>query len=271
MHDCRRVAARPSRPARSGWRWISRLARWGLLCLAAGPVLGQPAAPEKPFIMTMDGDPTVYGPRWGTLIYREAFRRLGIPLQIEFYTLARRAALVDEGGADGESARVYNYGHNRPHLVRVEESLIDLSFSLYTANPSLRLERLEDLRTTPYLVEYRRGILICENTLKQVVPSVRISDVPTQAQGLKKLIAGRTDLYCDLDLYVRQELQSPEFKAAKVRQVVSIGQAVPTYPFLNRKHADLAPRLAAVLKQMKAEGLIETYRLQVDRDLGWQQ
>jgi polar amino acid transport system substrate-binding protein len=44
---------------------------------------------------------------------------------------------------------------------------------------------------------------------------------------------------------------------------------VPTYPYLHRKHADLAPRLAAVLKQMKSEGLIKAYRLQVERDLGW--
>jgi hypothetical protein len=69
---------------------------------------------------------------------------------------------------------------------------------------------------------------------------------------------------------VLQELQQPEFKGANVRKVVSIGKTVPTYPYVNKKHAELAPRLAAVLKQMKAEGLIEVYRKQVERDLGWQ-
>lgn len=248
-----------------------------LLCVACwalqlSPAFGQTSqAPSQPFIMAADGEATTYGSRWVLKIFTEAFKRLGVPFQLEQYTLARRAILVDSGRIDGETSRIYSYGDTRPNLIRVEESLIDLSFALYTANPKLRLARLEDLRTTQHLVEFRRGILICENTLKQYVDAERLSDVVTQEQGLKKLVSGRTDLYCDIDVYVLQELQSPDLKdsAKNVRKVISIGKAVPTYPFLNKKHAELAPRLAAVLKQMKAEGLIEAYRLQVERDLGW--
>lgn len=272
MQDRRNTSSRRPSTKRADWRWIFRLALLLSCGLPATPVHSQAStAPGKPFIWVADGEPTSYAVRWASMIYREAFRRLGIPLQFEHYTLARRTALVEEGVADGEVSRVYGYGNNRPNLVRVEESLIDLTFSLYTANPSLRLERLEDLRASNYLVEYRRGIMICETTLKPAVPAERVSDVSTQEQGLKKLVAGRTDLYCDLDLYVRQELQSPKFKGVNtVRKVIGVGNAVPTYPYLNKKHAELAPRLAAVLKQMKAEGLIEAYRLQVERDLGWQ-
>lgn len=266
------ISSRQPGTKESYWRRISRLLLLASIGVAAAPALSQePAAPVKPFVWAVDGEPTTYGSRWVTLIYREAFRRLGIPMEIEHYTLARRAALVEEGIADGETSRVYGYGDGRPNLIRVEESLIDLSFALYTAKPDLRVERFEDLRDTRYLVEYRRGILICEKTVKKWVPAERISDVPTQQQGLKKLVAGRTDLYCDIDVYVRQELQTPEFKGVTgVRKAIGIGEAVPTYPFINKKHAALAPRLAAVLKQMKAEGLIETYRRQVERDLGWQ-
>lgn len=245
----------------------------GLMAVGVPEAAFAQAAPApavvKPIVLAADGEPTTYGSRWVRLIYDEAFKRLGIPFQLEHFTLARRAALVQEDRIDGETSRILTYGDTRPHLVRVEESLIDLGFSLYTANPALRLERLEDLRSAPYLVEYRRGILICENTLRKVVPAERLSDVPVQQQGLKKLIAGRTDLYCDIDVYVLQELQSSEFEGASVRKVISIGAAVPTYPYLHKKHAALAPRLAEVLKQMKAEGLIEAYRRQVERDLGW--
>ena len=250
--------------------WAFHLALACCVLLAAVPALSQTStAPVKPFIWASDGGSTTYGSRWVALIYTEAFRRLKIPVRLEYYTLARRTALVKAGIVDGEASRIYSYGNNRPDLVRVEESVIDFGFSLYTANPSVRLQKIEDLRATDYFVEYRRGILICDNTLKQAVPANRISDVPTQQQGLKKLVAGRTDLYCDIDVYILQELQSPEFKGANVRKVISIGNAVPTFPYLNKKHADLAPRLAAVLKQMKAEGLIEAYRQQVERDLGW--
>lgn len=253
-------------------QWLAPLFLLACLLLAASPARSQAsAAAQKPFVWAVDGEPSTYASHWVTLIYTEAFKRLGMPMQMAHYTLARRAALVDEGVADGETSRVYSYGNNKPNLIRVEESLIDLGFSLYTANPSVRLNRLEDLRATNYLVEYRRGILICENAMKEVAPAERISDVPTHQQGLKKLIAGRTDLYCDIDVNVLQELQTPEFKDAanNVRKVISVGKAVPTYPFINKKHAALAPRLAAVLKQMKAEGLIEAYRLQAERDLGW--
>lgn len=261
---------RSHRPAMS---WMRRVGFALALLLPALPALSQTAGEAaRPFIMTIDGEPTTYGSLWTTLIYKEIFKRLGMPLQLEHYTLARRAALVEEGSADGETSRVYAYGNNRPHLVRVEESLIDLSFALYAANPAVRLERLEDLRATPYLVEYRRGILLCENTLKQAVPAERISDVPTTPQGLKKLLADRTDLFCDLEAYVRQELESLEFRGtAQVRKVIGVGNAVPTYPYLHKKHAALALRMATVIKQMKAEGLIEAYRLQVERSLGWKQ
>lgn len=230
---------------------------------AESPVVG------APIVLAADGDASTYGSRWVRLIYDEAFRRLGVPFQLEHFTLARRAALAEAGRIDGETSRIYSYGDSHPHLVRVEESLIDLGFALYTANPALRLARIEELRSTGYLVEYRRGIKICEDNLRPLIAAERLSDVPTTEQGLKKLAFRRTDLYCDIDAYVLQELQSPEFKGAEVRKVVSIGNAVPTYPYLNKKHAALAPRLAAVLKQMKAEGLIEVYRLQVERDFGW--
>jgi hypothetical protein len=252
---------------------LARMCRVGLvlaLLVPAAPALSQTATETvKPFVMMVDGDPTAYGNRWGTLVYIEVFKRLNMPLQLEHYTLARRSALMKEGMADGEGSRVYAYGNDRPHLVRVEESVLDFSFALFAANPGVRLDRLEDLRASSYLVEHRRGILLCENTLKKWVPAERISDVLTHQQGLKKLQAGRTDLYCDIDVLVRQELQSPEFKGAAIRKLIGIGDAVPTFPYLHKKNAALAPRMAAVIKQMKAEGLIEAYRRQVERDLGW--
>ncbi len=251
--------------------WLRQVWLLLALLLPAAPALSQTASETvKPFMMTLDSDPTNYGSRWANLIFAEVFKRLGIPFRMEHYSLARRTALMEEGMTDGEASRIYSYGDNRPYLVRVEESLVEFSFALYAANPAVRLERLEDLRASSYLVEHRRGILLCENTLKKWVPAERISDVLTPQQGLKKLVAGRTDLYCDLEVYVRQELMAPEFKSATpIRKVISVGNAVPTYPYLLKKHAALAPRMAAVLKQMKAEGLIEAYRLQVERDLGW--
>lgn len=257
----------------------SQTRRWLYpLCLVAGllftipPALSQPGATASgPFVMGFDEDPKVFGSSWSLRIYKEAFKRLGIPLETRFYPLARRAALVDEGIIDGDAARVHAYGAAHPNLVRVEESIMDLSFALFTANSTLRLGRLEDLAASNLMAEHRRGILLCENTLKQLLPPERVSDVTSEQQGLKKLLAGRTDVYCEIESVVKQGLASPELAGTtSIRKLFEIGY-LPTYPYFHKKRAELAPRLAAVLKQMKAEGLIDGFRQQAERELGWSQ
>jgi len=213
--------------------------------------------------------------KWYALIYGEISRRVGVAFQFESYALKRMGLQIEAGVLDGEANRAYGYGLTQPNLVRVEESIVDLSLALYTANPALRLQRLEDLASNGMQVEYRRGILLCENALKPLVPEDRLSDVATADQGLKKLMAQRTDLFCDFSLSVLPALHTPEMAAnkatANIRKVLDLGTAIPTYPYVNKKYAPLALRMAAALKQMKAEGLIEAYRQQVEKELGWNQ
>lgn len=248
-------------------RLIGLMTLAGML-LTSAAMAAQPA----PFVMGVEANSASFGSKWVAMIYTEAFKRLGVPLLIDNSdTLKRRGIQADEGAIDGEASRVHGYGATHPNLIRVEESVLDLTFGLYTASPTLRLQRLEELPATSLLGEYRRGIGVCENAMKSLFPPERLSDVATEQQGLKKLLAERTDLYCDLEISVQSVLHSPEFKGVtKVRKVIDIGKSVPTYPYLYKKHAELALRLAATLKQMKAEGLIEAYRLQVGRELGWE-
>jgi hypothetical protein len=204
-------------------------------------------------------------------IYEEVFRRLGVPAEISFYSLVRRTALVTAGAIDGEMARIRAYGDAHPDLVRVEESIIDFPFALYSAQPGLRLGSLEELRERPYRVEYRRGILMCETALRRMVPAERLSDVPSTEQGVRKLQAGRSDLYCELDFhYVEEVLESPELAAGPpVHRAIRFA-TLPTYPYLHRRHAALAPRMAEVLRQMKAEGRIAKHLRDAGIDPGGQ-
>jgi polar amino acid transport system substrate-binding protein len=226
------------------------------------------AARPKPFVMGFDEDAGNFGSAWSLRIYAEAFKRMGVPWKPGFFPLARRAILVDEGAIDGDGARVYDYLSSHPNLVRVEESVMEFGFGLFSANPKVALNRIEDLAASSYLVEYRRGIHLCETRLKQIVPDKNLSNITTERQGLRKLLAGRTDLYCDLETVVEQALRSDEFRAdGRIRKVIGIGNSA-TYPYLHKKHAALAPRLAETLKQMKAEGLVERYRREAEREAG---
>lgn len=262
--------------ARLQWpAWVGQLpgiTAWLLgACWIGSPALAQPLAPTPaPFVMGVDTAPDTFFFKWHSLIYTEVFRRLDRPFQLESYALKRQGLQIEAGVIDGESNRAYGYGASQPNLVRVEEPILELVLALHTGHPTLRLQRLEDLSSTALQVEYRRGILLCENALKPLVPAHRLSDVATIEQGVKKLLTQRTDVYCDFTVNLLTARHTPELAgAAGVRTLIQVGKPVLTYPYLHRKHADLAPRMAAVLKQMKAEGLIDAYRLQVERELGW--
>jgi len=243
-----------------------------VLLLSLLPLRGEPwAAGPAPIVLGTDYDRNTFAGKWYLRIYGEAFKRLDIPIEFVTFPTKRLSIEVDEGRVDGEAARVYGYAAAHPDLVRVEESVFDVVFSLYAANPALRLDRLEDLRAGSLLGEHRRGVALCENTLRQWLPADRLSNVETTEQGLKKLLAGRTDLYCELNFPVLMALLRPEFEGAreKVRRLLDLGKPMPLYPYLHQRNATLAPRLAATLKQMKAEGLIERYRIETEREFGW--
>lgn len=241
---------------------IRTIAAIGML-IALPPAQGQTTPPRgKPFVIATDIDG--FGHRYSVRVFTEAFRRLGLPVAIEIYPLARRAALVAEGYIDGEASRVFAYADSHPELVRVDEPIIDFSFSVFTANPALRAKRVEDLPASA-MIEYRRGIMMCENAFKDIAPRERLSNVVTIDQGIRKLLAGRTDAYCDIDTFVNEALHAGEVQdAGKVRKLFQIA-SLPTYPYLYKKHADLAPRLAATLKKMKEEGLFDRYRAEAER------
>ncbi len=208
------------------WRLVLAVGLLLPLFLPGGPAH---AAPPSPLVIGADADPSTYANKWSALFFVEAFRRMGIPIQIVYYPLARRTALVDSGEIDIDAGRVRAYGDTRPNLVRVEEPFVEYNFALFTANPTLHLQSLEALRATEWLVEYRRGILFCEKTLKALLPDFK--------------------------------------NATRVRKALSLG-TIPIYMYLQSRHAELAPRLVATFKKMKAEGLVELYQAQVAQEMG---
>jgi hypothetical protein len=266
MEDCSVDTTRSASASRKPWhRWLALVA--GLLLSLAAPRLAV-AAPPAPIVMGTDMDESTFSGMWLRRIYVEAFRRMEVPLEFAIFPTVRVSSELDRGNVDGEPVRVHGYADTHPNLVRVEEPVFDVVFALYAADPALRLSRLEDLPATTLLGDYRRGVGVCETALKRWLPAARLSDVTTTAQGLKKLLARRTDLYCDINLVVTTELAMPEFSGTdKVRRLLDVG-TLALYPYLHKRHAALAPRLAATLRQMKAEGLIERYRTDAERAIG---
>jgi polar amino acid transport system substrate-binding protein len=190
-------------------------------------------------------------------------------MELASYPTQRIGALLNQGSIDAETARARIYAQAHPELIRVDESVFDIAFALYAANPAIAVKRLEDLRTLKPRAGYPRGVLYCEKALQSVLPPEQIFDTTQTAQGLLMLLSGRVDVFCAVDLAVQGALaESADLKRVTGIRQLMVLEAAPLYPYLHRKHAELAPRLAATLKEMKAEGLIERYRTEALREAG---
>lgn len=257
-------------PLRRAVPWHIAIRRLPMTCLLLLILSGGSAVAQTPatIVLATDIDANSFGNLWTKLIFTEAFKRLGVSLQIIGLPMARRGVMEDSGEVDGDMGRTALYGAEHPNLLRVEEPFTDMSFAIYTANPALNMHTLDELRASDLVVEYRRGVLFCEGKLKPLQLK-QLADITSSDQGMKKLLVKRSDLYCDLELEARRALNLPEFKnEARLRKLISLG-SMPIHIYLHRKHAKLAQRLSGTIKTMKAEGMIEKYRQQVERELGW--
>jgi hypothetical protein len=246
-------------PRTSGGRPRSLLIA-GLFALSAMLPCSVRAEPQRPIVMVTGQPETTFEGKWQRLAYHEAFRRLGFPLEVDVMPTQRMTAMVDSGAVDGQFGRVGAYADTHPEQIRVDEPIYEVGFALWVSNPSLTLSHLQDLAATSLIGVYRRGVELCERSLSPLVPAERLSSVATEHDGLRMLVKGRVDYFCEIDAAVLNAVHSPEFRGAAIRPLLTIGDRIAMYPYLSRKQAELAPRLAAVLKDMKAEGLLERFR-----------
>jgi hypothetical protein len=224
--------------------------------------------PMRPLVMATDQPDTTYEGRWLRRVFEEAFKRLGVPIEVTQMPTPRVTAMVDSGAVDGQFLRVFAYADAHPEQVRVEEPIHQVVFGLWASNPALNLSRLGDLAATTWIGIYRRGVEHCQKTLSGVLPGDRLSSVSTPELGLQMLLAGRVDFYCELDAVVLNALYLPEFKnVTSIRPLLMYGDPIALHPYLHKKHADLAGRLAAVLKQMKADSSLERFRREAKYEL----
>lgn len=265
------LLARRPQGCRAHHFWLITTLAAALLLPAATVLAASPPSLTAPFVMGSDSEESSLTGKWYRRIYAEAFRRLGVPLTITVSPTARLSILADEGQVDGQTTRLAIYAEAHPNQRRLKESVHEVRLALFAFQHETRSaypQRLEDLTTGNWLVEYRRGVAICEKTLKPLLPAERLSDITSAAQGMQKLKAGRTDLYCDFELAVQSELLTPDYRGVNgFRPVMDLGVRLPLYPYVHKSRAELAPRLASVLKKMKTEGLIERYLREVQREL----
>jgi polar amino acid transport system substrate-binding protein len=198
-------------------------------------------------------------------IYREAFDRMGLTLVTIYLPPKRGAIEVETGHVDGELGRASDYGLSHPNLIRVEEAAMTLTVAAYAASPTIKLTGWDSFRDTNYRVEYRFGMQIPPSRLRGVRHEL-VSSAPTSLSGLKKLGIDRADVYIDFEDNVETLLRANDFPGRERIAKVCILERAPIHAYLNRQREALEPKLSAVLRQMKREGLISKYQREIDAE-----
>jgi hypothetical protein len=224
--------------------------------------VAEAAVPEK-FVFGTNTEEQAFTGLWTRLIYTEAFKRLGVRLEIVVAPLKRLELLLERGEIDGEMVRAPAYGALHPRLIAIDVPIMQVVFGIYALKPIAGLNSLDDIRNGSFRGVYNRGVVFCENTLSRIVPTNRLDIVSSAKQGMDMLAIGHGDFFCDVSSgMLNYEFEIESSKSAKPIKLFDISKQVANKPYLHQKHTAFAVRLTAVLKQMEKEGLIEKYRLE---------
>ncbi|ACS79192.1 substrate-binding periplasmic protein [Maridesulfovibrio salexigens] len=195
------------------------------------------------------------------LVYTEVFNRLGIILNYKVYPAKRCELLLDAGEVDGDFSRIYSYGDSKPDLIRVEEPHWESGFIAVAMKPNIELDGWSSLNGTGYRTVYRRGIKGCEVNLPRYVKRRKLDKVASISSGFQKLIRSWADVYIGAEMDVMSALDSDEFRDSGLK-IVGVMDKFTAHLYLHKKNKHLAPKVAAILRSMKAEGLLDKYKEQ---------
>jgi polar amino acid transport system substrate-binding protein len=232
-----------------------------LMVMGAGtPLLFADQSPRQPMVMATIQGPTDYYGKWGELIYTEAFRRLNVDLVIKVYPLERANLMVSRKQVDGDIGRSFAFYESYPHLIQVQAFPFSMKLSAFAVDPGIRIDGWESLRKTPYRVEYLRGSKLLPKKLAPLVAPEKLSSVTHWVQGLKKLMAGRTDIFLEAEGIVLYYLENDAYFKDVPIHIAGVLLESPVHAYLQPEHAELASQLSSMLEKMKAEGVIEKFQ-----------
>jgi polar amino acid transport system substrate-binding protein len=187
----------------------------------------------------------------------EAVRRCGYSLQLVRLPAERGLINANDGIEDGDLSRIAGLEKSYPNLIRVPEKIFDMEFVALTRQHSLRTARWSDLEAVS--VGHITGWKIFEQNL---TPKTAVVTATTPEQLLDLLRLGRVDaaLYSRwMGLALARSTGMGDVRVAEPPLATR-----EMYIYLHKRHADLAPRLAEALRQLKREG---TYQKIYDQKL----
>tara|TARA_R110002167_G_scaffold68514_10_gene193335 strand:+ start:401 stop:1135 length:735 start_codon:yes stop_codon:yes gene_type:complete len=192
------------------------------------------------------------------LVSAEALRRIGYRMATVEHPAERGLKNVNAGIDDGEMSRIGGLSAIYPNIIQVPEPIIDWRFVVFSKKELSTDEGWDSLAGKE--IAYLNGWKILEKTVPQSSHRIKVR---TMEQLFSLLERDHTDFIIYEYWGGIHYLESHSLDSIKVRTPPLIVK--PMYMYLNQKHQQLVPQLAAALRQMKQDG---TYQRLSDQTLG---
>jgi len=178
-------------------------------------------------------------------IVREAYRRIGFDMKIMVVPSERSVRDANSGEADGDIVQPAGIESGYPSLVRVPEPVISLDLVAISTGLDIQMNGWNSL--APYKTCVVRGMKVIETGTEETRRVV----VNTLASALSMLKAGR----CDFVLFVKPTWQDVDrLQMGSFHELSPAVTTISFYHYVNRRNAELVPRLAAALAEMRQDG-----------------
>ncbi|MBC8158609.1 MAG: hypothetical protein ISR44_03075 [Rhodospirillales bacterium] len=236
--------------------WVVVLGLILVLGVVAEPIN---AAQLEKIVLVGGRDGESNGARFLSLLYTEAFGRLGLEFEYQQLPARRASVLSDRGNVDGELSRVYSYGDNHPNLIRVEEPLYMARSLVLTADPTLEISGWESFRNIGRQVFYRLGVRASEANLFGRIKKENLHAVHSVEEGINALRLRNNTVFVDAESNLFDTVNSAAFKNSNIR-IAGVCNNQTAHLFLHKRHGALASKLSSILASMKKEGLFDEFR-----------
>jgi polar amino acid transport system substrate-binding protein len=175
-----------------------------------------------------------------------AFQRAGIGAVVREVSPERSAVLANEGKTDGDVGRSAGLEKTFPNLIQVPEPIYQYAPTAFAYKRFDVAGGWDALRT--HTVCIRRGLRQTEQRTRDLTRQV----LADEATMLRMLAAGG----CDVAIMERNNALARAAMTAEppLQRLLPPMEVMPLYIYLHKSHAALVPKVAAVLKQMRADG-----------------
>lgn len=195
------------------------------------------------------------------LLIRDIYAKAGLNAVVEPLPAKRATQLTLDGNKDGEAARITPYAEKNPPLIRVDPPYYGLTTGVFVkAGRKLIIGNKADLAN--FRVGIVRGIAHAERAIE----GLRSVEVVDKYEQLYRMIdSGRIDIGIDTGINGDAEILALGLEG----HIDHLGDIAgyDLHNILNPRHVDLAPKISATIKSMRASGeltqLVRKYEKQV--------